>query len=458
MKFSNKIDFNKSYHNVKKNENFFNNLDFVIIGSGPASAVLSYFLKKKKKNFLVIEKGNFEKGYNSKIKSLNFKIHEESRTFEVGGSGNLWANIYSKFQKHEFYNRFNRKKKFLWPFTVNKLDKYYKSLDGKFGFNLKSFCFEEKFLQKNFSLRKFLVNKIPYNFKYFFQKKNNFFLLYNCEVLSINENKNNVELEIKNLMNQKLNIMIKKLIICSGGLESIRLILKSIKNNKLVKLKNKKFVGRYFMDHPKGYVGILKYPKRKYLSLLALKSSRKFFSYIGLSLKETEQIDKRLVNTYVRFEEYNLLTNKFLNYFNDKFLKSYISKFHKYQIKIFMEMEPKYNNCVKLDKNDNLLISLEISKKELATANLLLKRIFYNLSCDFKKEDIKNIDKSDLIDASHHIGGLVYPLIVDQNLKFNGLKNIYCCSSSIFPTSGSVNPTLTICAFASRLANYLVQK
>ena len=307
-------------------------------------------------------------------------------------------------------------------------------------------------------MRKFLVNKIPYNFKYFFLKKNNFFLLYNCEVLSINENKNNVELEIKNLMNQKLNITIKKLIICSGGLESIRLILKSIKNKKLAKLKNKKFVGRYFMDHPKGYVGILKYPKRKYLSLLALKSSRKFLSYIGLSLKETEQIDKRLMNTYVRFEEHNLLTNKFLNYFNDKFFKSYISKFPKYQIKIFMEMEPKYKNCVKLDKNDNLLINLEISKKELATANLLLRRIFYNFSCDFKKEDIKNIDKSDLIDASHHIGGLVYPLIVDQNLKFNGLKNIYCCSSSIFPTSGSVNPTLTICAFASRLANYLVHK
>ena len=45
--------------------------------------------------------------------------------------------------------------------------------------------------------------------------------------------------------------------------------------------------------------------------------------------------------------------------------------------------------------------------------------------------------------------------IIDKNLKFRGLKNVFCCSSAVFPTSGSANPTLVICALAQRLSAYL---
>ena len=45
--------------------------------------------------------------------------------------------------------------------------------------------------------------------------------------------------------------------------------------------------------------------------------------------------------------------------------------------------------------------------------------------------------------------------IIDKNLKIIGLKNIYVCGSSIFPTSGSVNPTMTICALSNRLGDHL---
>ena len=47
------------------------------------------------------------------------------------------------------------------------------------------------------------------------------------------------------------------------------------------------------------------------------------------------------------------------------------------------------------------------------------------------------------------------PKIVDKNLKIKGLNNIYCCSSAIFPTSGSANPTLIICGLAERLSKFL---
>ena len=49
-------------------------------------------------------------------------------------------------------------------------------------------------------------------------------------------------------------------------------------------------------------------------------------------------------------------------------------------------------------------------------------------------------------------------LVLDKNLKLQGLKDIYCCSSAIFPTSGSVNPTLIICALSERLSSHLMIK
>lgn len=45
--------------------------------------------------------------------------------------------------------------------------------------------------------------------------------------------------------------------------------------------------------------------------------------------------------------------------------------------------------------------------------------------------------------------------VVDIDLKLHGLDNIYILSSSIFPTSSHANPSLTIAAFAVRLADYL---
>ena len=47
---------------------------------------------------------------------------------------------------------------------------------------------------------------------------------------------------------------------------------------------------------------------------------------------------------------------------------------------------------------------------------------------------------------------------VNKNLEIHGAKNIFICSTSVFPTSGSFNPTMTLCSLAIRLAYFLNQK
>lgn len=45
--------------------------------------------------------------------------------------------------------------------------------------------------------------------------------------------------------------------------------------------------------------------------------------------------------------------------------------------------------------------------------------------------------------------------VVDQNCRLHGLPNLYVAGSSVFPTGGAVNPTLSIIALALRLSDHL---
>jgi choline dehydrogenase-like flavoprotein len=45
--------------------------------------------------------------------------------------------------------------------------------------------------------------------------------------------------------------------------------------------------------------------------------------------------------------------------------------------------------------------------------------------------------------------------VVDANCRVHGTSNVYVAGSSVFPTAGYANPTLTIVALSIRLADHL---
>ena len=45
--------------------------------------------------------------------------------------------------------------------------------------------------------------------------------------------------------------------------------------------------------------------------------------------------------------------------------------------------------------------------------------------------------------------------VVDSNLEVIGCKNLFVCSTAIFPSGSHSNPTMTLLAFANRLASKL---
>jgi hypothetical protein len=402
--------------------------DYIIIGSGPAASVILNNLIKTQKKILVVERGGFKKNFTENVFSENFKIKKDSRIFGVGGTSNTWAQIYSKISKNEMCNNKNIN---VWPLSHGALLNWCNKIGPKYKFDMNNLG-NQAIYEKKFYSRKFIELKSPLRFSKFFNNQK-FDMISNCKVETLDETKkiNSIFFDFEN---KKYSINSKKIIICAGTLESCSLIINSIKLKKLKKIKNKKFIGRYFMDHPKCYIGEIEFPKKNLIDKFKLKSKKNINFYYGLSLF---QKNKRTLNTYIRFEE----------------IKSLFRYRKKIVIKIFLEMEPKFQNKIYI-KNNKLKISLLLSKKEIEISKKLLAEIKKLFSLKPKSEKF-NLNIKDLTDASHHIGGLSYPKIVNKNLKIQGLKNIFCCSSAVFPTSGSVNPTLIICGLAERLSKFL---
>lgn len=439
--------------------------DFIILGSGPAAVTLSNKLISTSKNIakiLIIERGDVIKREYKKIFDRSLPIKLNSRVFSIGGSSNEWANISSYFEKFEMEARWEKNNKNLWPLSHKELIYYYEKLNKKYGFGYERLV--KKNLKLPFEIRQFIIRNSPMKFQNLINFKK-IDLIYNCEIKSIDDFANSTYAFTKK---KDFFFIAKKLIVCCGGIETVNLILNSLKSKKLKNMKNKKLVGRYFMNHPKLDLGFLMYPKTNLIKKLLLTNYNNFSSYYGISLDQKTQKNFNMLNTYIRFERAYSKVTKFLTSFKSPLINNLLRKKNRYfyKVRLFCEMIPNKKNKIQLKKN-NLHVDYSFSKSDHKTIELLMKKIINHFSFKPKKEkniqfSLKYVNKKS-VDASHHMGGLIFnhkkkETSIDKNLKINGLQNVYVCSSAIFPTSGSANPTMTIAALANRLGMHLIKK
>ena len=135
----------------------------------------------------------------------------------------------------------------------------------------------------------FFATTKPINFKQFLNV-NEIDFIYNCEVSSIDENDKRA---IAYCADKKFKFCAKKIVVCCGGIESVKLIQQSLLQNKLKNIKNKHLIGKYFMDHPKYNLGYLKYPKLDIIRKIELIKKDNLISYYGVSLKK--KLQKKII-------------------------------------------------------------------------------------------------------------------------------------------------------------------
>ena len=146
-----------------------------------------------------------------------------------------------------------------------------------------------------------------------------------------------------------------------------------------------------------------------------------------------------------------------------------IPKIDTIRIRNFLEMAPHPDNRVILGENVDIsgqrvpIVRHKLMSTEKRSLKLLhqifAKEISENKVGTYVLKTGDNIDNV-CDDASHYmgttrIGDSSLDSVVNVDCRVHGIDNLFVVGSSVFPTSGLVNPTYTIVALSIRLADHL---
>ncbi|MFN3213899.1 MAG: GMC oxidoreductase [Henriciella sp.] len=297
-------------------------------------------------------------------------------------------------------------------------------------------------------------------------------------------------------------------VLACGGLENPRLLLNMIDEGPLGDPSASAHLGKYFQEHPNCMIGTIAATKTgsDYIDPAitytedesgAGESLWKPYLNISPEAQEREQIGAG----YFRFYEPTLrqasgieppprsLAGKAIWAARniDELAYSFIPKSLRSDANVFrlirfyseFEQTPSVDNFVSLGAERDRLglrklrFNWKIGAREVQTvlgvakefARFLAKEQFGRLALDSwltgsVEEAIQDIGWGY---AAHHIGTTRLATsaaqgVVDTDLKYFGVDNLYVAGSSVFPSSGFANPTLTLTALSYRLADHMIAR
>ena len=357
-------------------------------------------------------------------------------------------------------------------------------------------------------------------FEYFKTKENiNLFLNHTITDLVKVENKITEIICYKN--NKEIKFRSKYFVLATGAIENASILLNFQKKNSQANYNNKN-IGKYFMEHPHCTIGYGYTKNKNFISCYSKQKLKeldnvKFLSGIVIP-KEVQKknnitncVSVLLPNNFLEIQSAVILRYNFalkainLNLVNFifqiikemkkiflslfEFFKNFISGKKKFYIISRIEQVPNSKSKVYLSENKNdfgnylPVLDWNMKKQDLETLfvnfNEIKSKIENNKLAEIypfdfikKIENIKNdttvkewnkILKKEVFGVGHHMGTTRMGLdkdfsVVDKNLKVHEIDNLYCAGSSVFPTCGFINPTLTIVALSLRLADHLEKK
>jgi choline dehydrogenase-like flavoprotein len=434
-----------------------------------------------------------------------------------GGSTSHWGNYCSPLDEMDFEAR-DWIPHSGWPFKKSQLDSYYERAQnlcrlGPFAYN----C--EFWQTKTSPLLPFASNRVVTSIFQMREPATRFGTVYRKEILEapnittfLYANLLNIDtdvtartvtrLSVSCLQGNKFVIAGKLFVLATGAIENARLLLLSNDISRVGLGNQNDLVGRFFMSHALCEPALFLpsdplIPATLYVNSKPPVDKLKVTGHLTLS-HETQRQHKLLNFNAVLFpvymaqtglmslkrlakREFDTLAKELRNIVADidgvataaywKLLKGVIPV-RAFSLTCAIEQSPNPASRVTLSSERDALgkqrvrlnwqlrpvdkrslrRSLEIVGAELGRAGLGRLKI-----------DLKESDESwpEVIrDAGHHMGTTRMHLdpkqgVVDENCRVHGMSNLFLAGSSVFPTSGHANPTLTIVALALRLAAYV---
>jgi len=447
-----------------------------------------------------------------------FTGHQEGRYFGLGGTSEYWGGQALPLEDfdltHKDWVEFSG-----WPITAEDIKPYYPGAEKLFQvdpvsystdvFNMRSLDplpLDHSTVKLHFSKWSPRPNFKP-NLVGTYSTHQTTHILLHAVTTSIEfdaDEKRITIIRIQNHLGKRGIVKATRFVLAAGGIENARLLLVS---NTLPK---NKWIGRMFQDHPTAQVATL-YPAN-------MQSLQRYFGYFfkgrtrclpRLSLTAEVQKEKRILaaTAFIQFlpkegsvfetmkQVYrsvsrlkmpshesirNLVFS--LRKVREVFpiLKAYWGSGYIYvpnsipRLTIMLEQGPSEKSYIGLsnsldgygmplpdihwDISDASIQTLKAFCKILEShrAGLHIDRIEWDA---WMQEDTETM-KAHLIDAYHHMGTTRMSSseatgVVDEDCRMHGVTNLYIAGSSIFPTSGHSNPTLTLMALSLRLGQHL---
>ena len=461
------------------------NYDHVVVGTGPAGITLALQLKKKNKNrVLLVEAGSFEYEEDSQefykgeiINNCNLKELHESRIRAFGGTSMVWGGMCRELDEIDFDE---------WPIKKTDLSIYLEEAKNILLVN-ENFL-DDKFIDENIKLIDFQWSEPTIRFNDFYKDKiindKKIDLLINTAVTKI---EGNTEVEMLELFDHKENnfykVKPKNIILACGAIENSRILLYSQTQSKNSFLKPLA-IGKNYLVHPHYVVAkslvemeeIKKAFDQKYMTkeMFFVSPSNNFIKEnaignIGLRFQVNEypHDSKELLKDLLCIapdyaKKIAALGNKKIDCTNIKFFSSW-------------EVKPNNENYINLDESNidklgipRVKVNVNLNENTKKTVKIFVEEVGkFLIDKELGRVAIRNFFYSDKYiwpkdgyGGSHEMGGTKMGVstkdsVVDKNLKVHGIENLYILGSSVFPTCGHANPTLTICQLALRLGNYL---
>jgi choline dehydrogenase-like flavoprotein len=338
----------------------------------------------------------------------------------------------------------------------------------------------------------------------------------NANVIEIISNKPATKVTLLNvatLEGKKFNVSAKLFVLALGGIETPRLMLLSNKVQKTGLGNQNDLVGRFFMEHPhfgSGYFIPANYDSSKFRNLhnlyrLHIKNDIPIMGKLALSEKVLKRekllnycvslhpalepdprykyLDSRGVNsihTLIWYYNHRMLPDKlaghFFNIFSDvKNVFTFLTRSKRrgiFHLHHMSEQAPNPDSRITLsDERDALgqfrvKLNWQLSNIDIRTiiqAQIIIDNEIRRSGLGMLYIDRtmnENILPPNIDGGFHHMGTTRMHSdpkkgVVNKHCRVHHISNLFIAGSSVFPTGGCSNPTLTIIALSLKVADYI---
>ena len=456
------------------------NYQVLIFGSGPAGISLALKLEKNKISSLIVEAGKEEydefsqEDYKSIYSGDEITDLRYSRLRQFGGTSGHWGGWCKPMEE------WNSDKANLNPTDLNS---YFTEASSILNIDSK---FSKIKLNNYFNQIQFQFSNVRFAEKYKEHIKNSKFidLVLNSQ-LSHFIGENNTSVTGANIISDNQNFLLKSkfYILACGGVENSRVLLWTKEKNPNLIDPNIP-IGKYWMTHP-WFLGGSGFIKKTEIQRLLEENFLDWDTHFHLATNQNFTLDKDSLSAslWMSFDENQKRHKeiiKSLLCISPTYGKKIARQLFNKDLKcgdIFLQVEeaPDQQNRVTLDilnKDSNGVpisdLQYKKSKKTIITAKKILESLAdYFIQNDVGRiavnQEIQNLENYENLGVHHHMGGTrignnIKTSVVDNNLKFHGLENLYISGSSVFTNGGYSNPTYTIVLLSLKLADKISQK